>query len=180
MDDQATTIYTACSFQDITGQRTGKVVEILRYLERRVNSMVGIWEVDDLVPQDDQIEDQRPDAHLVSGPSLAGQGLLQEDVDGMLSSTLDDIDFVEVTPGAEQSTPDRVSEPASENPDTPELDARSTAGQPEAPAAGEQAPVATAAPPSAGAGAVAAEHFTKPDDLDMSELNPTKTSALFS
>ena len=28
-------IYTACSFQDLTGQRTGKVVQVLRYLESR-------------------------------------------------------------------------------------------------------------------------------------------------
>ena len=33
----------ACSFQDITGQRITKVVNVLRYLETRINSMVEIW-----------------------------------------------------------------------------------------------------------------------------------------
>ena len=38
---------TACSFQDITGQRTTKVVSTLHYIEQRVNSMVGIWGAQD-------------------------------------------------------------------------------------------------------------------------------------
>ncbi|HZB91305.1 MAG TPA: hypothetical protein VE397_07685, partial [Stellaceae bacterium] len=40
-----TEVLTACSFQDITGQRTTKVVNTLRYLEQRVNSMIEIWGV---------------------------------------------------------------------------------------------------------------------------------------
>ncbi|HYE00998.1 MAG TPA: hypothetical protein VEH84_16565, partial [Alphaproteobacteria bacterium] len=36
-------ILTACSFQDITGQRTTKVVTTLRYIEQRVNSMMKLW-----------------------------------------------------------------------------------------------------------------------------------------
>src|SRR5262245_14513200 len=41
LDSKATDIYTACSFQDITGQRTGKVVQVLRHLEGRINAMIG-------------------------------------------------------------------------------------------------------------------------------------------
>ncbi|HYE48828.1 MAG TPA: hypothetical protein VEB20_04510, partial [Azospirillaceae bacterium] len=37
IDAQTIEIMTACSFQDITGQRTTKVVNTLRYLEQRVN-----------------------------------------------------------------------------------------------------------------------------------------------
>jgi chemotaxis protein CheZ len=40
LDNQATEIYTACSFQDLTGQRTRKVIQVLRYLEQRINAMV--------------------------------------------------------------------------------------------------------------------------------------------
>src|SRR4051812_11552188 len=40
LDTQATEIYTACSFQDLTGQRTRKVIQVLRYLEERINAMV--------------------------------------------------------------------------------------------------------------------------------------------
>ena len=48
LDAQVTEILTACSFQDITGQRTTKVVNTLRYLEQRVNSMLEIWGVNSL------------------------------------------------------------------------------------------------------------------------------------
>jgi chemotaxis regulatin CheY-phosphate phosphatase CheZ len=42
-DPRATEIYTACSFQDLTAQRTGKIVNALRYLEGRINAMMDIW-----------------------------------------------------------------------------------------------------------------------------------------
>ena len=43
LDRHATQIYTACSFQDLTAQRTGRIVHTLRYLEDRIASMIGIW-----------------------------------------------------------------------------------------------------------------------------------------
>ncbi len=43
LDRRATDIYTACSFQDLTGQRTRKVVEVLRFLEERIRAMIDIW-----------------------------------------------------------------------------------------------------------------------------------------
>ncbi len=43
---KATDIYTACAFQDLTGQRTGKVIQVLRYLEGRINAMIDIWGLD--------------------------------------------------------------------------------------------------------------------------------------
>ena len=48
IEAQATEILTTCSFQDITGQRTTKVVNTLHYLEKRVNSMIEIWGTDGL------------------------------------------------------------------------------------------------------------------------------------
>ena len=41
LDTRATEIYTACSFQDLTGQRTRKVIQLLRYLEDRINTVVS-------------------------------------------------------------------------------------------------------------------------------------------
>jgi chemotaxis regulatin CheY-phosphate phosphatase CheZ len=85
LETQATEILTACSFQDITGQRTTKVVNTLRYLEQRVNSMIEIWGVQTLsqVTARD-LGDTRPDAHLLNGPSLHG-GVSQDDVDSLLA-----------------------------------------------------------------------------------------------
>jgi chemotaxis regulatin CheY-phosphate phosphatase CheZ len=85
IEGQGIEILTACSFQDITGQRTTKVVNTLHYLEKRVNSMIEIWGADALKPLGLAAEpnDSRPDAHLLNGPSL--QGINQEDVDALLS-----------------------------------------------------------------------------------------------
>ncbi|WP_455976050.1 hypothetical protein [Methylorubrum populi] len=57
LDRHATQIYTACSFQDLTAQRTSRVVHTLRYLEDRIASMIGIWgSVDAAVPSIDADE----------------------------------------------------------------------------------------------------------------------------
>jgi chemotaxis regulatin CheY-phosphate phosphatase CheZ len=51
LDRRATAIYTACSFQDLTAQRTGKIVNALRYLEGRITAMMDIWGVDEPAPE---------------------------------------------------------------------------------------------------------------------------------
>ncbi|KQP69849.1 hypothetical protein [Methylobacterium sp. Leaf112] len=43
LDQRATEIYTACSFQDLTAQRTARIIHTLRYLEERVAAMMAIW-----------------------------------------------------------------------------------------------------------------------------------------
>jgi chemotaxis regulatin CheY-phosphate phosphatase CheZ len=40
---KATDVYTACSVQDLTGQRIAKLIQVLRYLEGRINAMIDIW-----------------------------------------------------------------------------------------------------------------------------------------
>lgn len=57
LDSAVTEIYTGCSFQDLTGQRTRKVVTVLRYLESRINSMTGIWGLDE---SGEPVEDVEP------------------------------------------------------------------------------------------------------------------------
>ena len=51
--------YTACSFQDITGQRTEKVVNVLRFIEQRINAMIEIWGVEDTDFSIDDLNDWR-------------------------------------------------------------------------------------------------------------------------
>jgi chemotaxis protein CheZ len=43
LDARASAIYMACEFQDLTGQRTQKIIQVLRYLEDRINAMIDIW-----------------------------------------------------------------------------------------------------------------------------------------
>ena len=42
IDALVTEIYTACSFQDLTGQRMRKVIDALRFLERRLDAMLAV------------------------------------------------------------------------------------------------------------------------------------------
>jgi len=104
-------IMTACSFQDITGQRTTKVVNTLRYIEQRVNTMIGIWGVDQTalsaegnVVTHRKLDDDRPDADLLNGPQLEGQGVSQDDIDSLFDNMAghmtDAFDRVETTPVA--------------------------------------------------------------------------------
>ena len=71
LDLQATEIYTACSFQDLTGQRTHKVIQVLRYLEDRINAMV-------------LARDKDPTAAAAARQPLYRPGLMQADVDAVM------------------------------------------------------------------------------------------------
>jgi chemotaxis regulatin CheY-phosphate phosphatase CheZ len=92
IDQRATDIYTACSFQDITGQRTEKVVKALRFIEQRINAMIEIWGVDDIAFKVDDIaskmhafaESVRDEGRFLHGPAAGSEGLKQDDVDRML------------------------------------------------------------------------------------------------
>ncbi|WP_237152521.1 protein phosphatase CheZ [Oryzibacter oryziterrae] len=92
VENLTTTIYMACSFQDLTGQRTQKVVHVLRYLENRINAMIEIWGMEDEevskspapVATGSNPHDTRPDAHLLNGPALAGEGIEQNRIDDLL------------------------------------------------------------------------------------------------
>jgi len=81
--DTIITIYEACNFQDITGQRISKVVKTLEFVEQRVMAMISIW-------GDDAIAELQPLAHevfaneedkLLNGPQLASQAITQDDID---------------------------------------------------------------------------------------------------
>jgi chemotaxis regulatin CheY-phosphate phosphatase CheZ len=89
IENEVNNIFTACSFQDLTGQRTSKVVNALRYIEQRINAMMSIWGEEGLrgiKPVADSHTDTRPDAHLLNGPQLEGLGVSQADVDNMFDA----------------------------------------------------------------------------------------------
>ncbi|WP_428642819.1 protein phosphatase CheZ [Roseibium sp.] len=90
IDAKATEIFMACSFQDLTGQRTNKVVQVLRYLESRINLMISIWGIEEMEADATAGPvDNRPDAHLLNGPQLSGGGVSQNSVDELMSASDD-------------------------------------------------------------------------------------------
>src|SRR5262249_29409962 len=106
LDTKATDVYTACSFQDLTGQRTQKVIQVLRYLEGRINAMISIWGLDGaMAAEAAERESVRGDAALLNGPARPGQGLDQSDVDVVMRPA----DFV--PPVAAPAAPRRASIP---------------------------------------------------------------------
>lgn len=115
---QVTEVLTACSFQDLTGQRTTKVVNTLRYIEQRVNSMMQIWNGEGVgEPPPEGADDKRPDAHLLNGPSLTG-GPTQADIDNIIAEIDKDTANAAAKPAtsapaaAPAATPTAASAPA--------------------------------------------------------------------
>ena len=109
LETESINILMACSFQDITGQRTSKVVNTLRYLEQRVNAMVQIWGTEKAAKPSiaaDQYNptDTRPDAHLLHGPSMGADAVDQSLVDQMMDGELPDLDDLVVTDAAPEDT----------------------------------------------------------------------------
>jgi chemotaxis protein CheZ len=76
-----TRIYEACSFQDITGQRIGKVVAALKAIEARIASVTGRY-ADVTQPV---LEEPTEGRRLAEGPQLPGAGVSQADIDKLLS-----------------------------------------------------------------------------------------------
>ncbi|MEX0590673.1 MAG: chemotaxis protein [Xanthobacteraceae bacterium] len=84
IDSNAAEVYSACSFQDLTGQRIRKVIEVLRFLEARIDAMIKIWRLDDLefVSADDARLMAAPARH----PAATCDGLQQQAVDEIIGA----------------------------------------------------------------------------------------------
>ncbi|MCC2112499.1 MAG: chemotaxis protein [Hyphomicrobiales bacterium] len=88
VEAQAMGIFEACSFQDITGQRIGKVVETLQLIDRRVSRFIDELETHDLIdrraeiPVEQETDGERRKRELIlHGPQFDGEGIDQDDVD---------------------------------------------------------------------------------------------------
>jgi chemotaxis protein CheZ len=75
-------ILIGCSFQDLTGQRIRKVIQVLNYLEARINAMIRIWGTEGEIALDTPgIE---TDPFLDWSAPFDTEGLDQHSVDRML------------------------------------------------------------------------------------------------
>jgi chemotaxis regulatin CheY-phosphate phosphatase CheZ len=80
IDQRATNIYLACSFQDLTSQRIRKVIEAMQFLESRISQMIDIWGF-----SQEELATPSSSAALV-GPTLTG--LMQDEVDQALGTSV--------------------------------------------------------------------------------------------
>ncbi len=89
--DRGNSIFEACSFQDLTGQRITKVVRTLQFIEERINSVIRVWGKDELAKVVVDIQEHQDEyKKYLNGPQRAGVAISQEQVDQMFNQ--DDID----------------------------------------------------------------------------------------
>ncbi len=86
LQDAVTRIYEACSFQDITGQRIGKVVAALKAIEARVEAAVANASGRPAPAAPASAEPMTEGRALANGPQLPGGATSQAEIDRLLAS----------------------------------------------------------------------------------------------
>jgi chemotaxis protein CheZ len=85
--ERVVSIFEACNFQDLTGQRISKVMSTMKFIEQHINAMMDIWGgVDAIKAHAPPIVDTREgDAKLLNGPKLDGDvgHASQDDIDAL-------------------------------------------------------------------------------------------------
>lgn len=82
--DNANNVFEACSFQDITGQRVGRVAKSITFVEERVEMLKYLLGEEELAEVEVASDREEPtDEELLNGPQLNGEGLSQDDIDSL-------------------------------------------------------------------------------------------------
>src|SRR3569623_701977 len=89
ISERVISIFEACNFQDLTGQRISKVMNTMKFIEHHINVMMEIWGgVDAIKAHAPAIIDTREgDAKLLNGPKLDGDEghASQNDIDALFN-----------------------------------------------------------------------------------------------
>src|SRR5450755_4100641 len=87
IQERVVSIFEACNFQDLTGQRINKVMTTMKFIENHITVMMDIWGgVDAIKAHAPAILDTREgDARLLNGPNLEGDigHASQDDIDAL-------------------------------------------------------------------------------------------------
>ena len=87
IQDRVVSIFEACNFQDLTGQRISKVMTTMKFIEHHINVMMDIWGgVDAIKSHVPPVVDTRnEDEKLLNGPKLADDAghASQDDIDAL-------------------------------------------------------------------------------------------------
>jgi chemotaxis protein CheZ len=90
VDDGMISIFEACTFQDLTGQRVRKVVKTLDWIEKRISSLAEKLSIPsdaglDAPPETD--DDRRAREQILNGPQMKGMGVTQDAVDDFFAAS---------------------------------------------------------------------------------------------
>ena len=87
IQERVVSIFEACNFQDLTGQRIKKVMNTMKFIENHITVMMDIWGgVDAIKAHTPAIVDTREgDEKLLNGPKLEGDvgHASQDDIDAL-------------------------------------------------------------------------------------------------
>jgi chemotaxis protein CheZ len=87
IQERVVSIFEACNFQDLTGQRIKKVMTTMKFIENHITVMMDIWGgVDAIKAHAPPIVDSREgDARLLNGPKVDGDvgHASQDDIDAL-------------------------------------------------------------------------------------------------
>jgi chemotaxis protein CheZ len=89
IQERVVSIFEACNFQDLTGQRISKVMATMKFIENHINVMMEIWGgVDAIKSHAPPLADSREgDARLLNGPKMEGDvgHASQDDIDALFN-----------------------------------------------------------------------------------------------
>jgi chemotaxis protein CheZ len=87
IQERVVSIFEACNFQDLTGQRINKVMSTMKFIENHITVMMDIWGGVDAIRAHAPpiIDDRDGDARLLNGPKLDGDAghASQNDIDAL-------------------------------------------------------------------------------------------------
>ena len=87
IQERVVSIFEACNFQDLTGQRINKVMATMKFIENHITVMMDIWgSVDAIKAHAPPVADAREtDARLLNGPKTDGDvgHASQDDIDAL-------------------------------------------------------------------------------------------------
>ena len=87
IQERVVSIFEACNFQDLTGQRINKVMTTMKFIEQHINAMMDIWGGVDAIKAHvpAHVDTRSEDDKLLNGPKLAGDvgHASQDDIDAL-------------------------------------------------------------------------------------------------
>ena len=87
IQERVVSIFEACNFQDLTGQRISKVMTTMKFIENHITVMMDIWGGVDAIRAHAPpiIDDREGDAKLLNGPKTEGDEghASQNDIDAL-------------------------------------------------------------------------------------------------
>jgi chemotaxis protein CheZ len=87
IQERVVSIFEACNFQDLTGQRINKVMTTMKFIENHITVMMDIWGGVDAIKAHAPatVDDREGDDRLLNGPKLDGDEghASQNDIDAL-------------------------------------------------------------------------------------------------